>query len=217
MTAILWDLDDTLLETLPARMEALAHAHERVLGTPIDPVALWRANRGGTLEALARRLCGENYLAFTAAYRDYYYALPGRARPFPGIEAALRTLHAAGVPMAIVTSKVSWGATEELEAAGLLQYFHAVIGFDDTEQHKPDPEPVYAALDRLLIDHPTRVTLVGDSPADIWAARNAGIRSVAALWGTIDAPALLDALPDATARTPGEVLQLIAEAGGRDR
>jgi len=214
VSAILWDLDDTLLETLPARMASLAHAHQVVLGEPVDPVELWRSNRGGTLEDLARRLLGDDYQRFTRAYREHYYA-PGRPapRPFEGVEAVLRSLHAAGIPMAVVTSKVSYGAVEELEAAGLLPYFHAVIGFDDTERHKPDPEPVYAALDRLLADYPERAVIVGDSPADIWAARNAGIRSVAALWGGIDAAATLDALPDFTARTPGHVLELAVEQG----
>jgi phosphoglycolate phosphatase-like HAD superfamily hydrolase len=57
------------------------------------------------------------------------------------------------------------------------------------------------------------VIFVGDSPADIWAARNAGVTSVAALWGTIDSELLLDAMPDHTAATPGELLALAAEVG----
>lgn len=213
MSAILWDLDDTLLNTLPARMESLAYAHQVVLGQPVDPIELWRSNRGGTLEDLARRLVGDGYQRFARVYREHYYGRDRAIRPFDGIEPVLRSLHAAGIPMAVVTSKVSYGATEELEAAGLLQYFRAVVGFDDTERHKPDPEPVYAALDRLLADHPARVAFVGDSPADVWAARNAGVRSIAALWGTVDAEALLEAVPDFTARTPGAVLELVVEQG----
>jgi phosphoglycolate phosphatase-like HAD superfamily hydrolase len=89
-----------------------------------------------------------------------------------------------------------------------------VVGVDDTDAHKPDPAPVYEALDRLLIEPDQRVLFVGDSPADIWAARNAGVRSVAALWGTLDAELLLDALPDHTAKTPGEVLAVFAERAG---
>ncbi len=213
MSAILWDLDDTLLDTLPARMESLAHAHRIVLGQPVDPVELWRSNRGATLEDLARRLVGDDYRRFARIYRDHYYGRSRSIRPFEGIEPVLRSLHAAGIPMAVVTSKVSYGATEELEAAGILRYFQAVVGFDDTERHKPDPEPVYAALDRLLADHPGRVALIGDSPADVWAARNAGIRSIAALWGSLDAAATLDALPDFTARSPGAVFELVVEQG----
>ncbi len=211
MSAILWDLDDTLLDTAAARMASLAHAHRVVLGRDADPVALWRSNRGATLEELARRLVGDDYLRFARIYRDHYYATARDIRPFEGIEAVLRSLHAAGITMAVVTSKVSHGAIDELAAAGLLPYIRAVVGFDDVDRHKPDPEPVYAALDRLLVDHPERVIFIGDSPADVWAARNAGVRSVAALWGTLDRDALLGAVPDFTATAPGDILQLVAE------
>ena len=59
MSALLWDLDDTLLITLPGRMKALAHAHEVCLGSRTDPEALWRSHRGGSLEAMGKRLLGE--------------------------------------------------------------------------------------------------------------------------------------------------------------
>ncbi len=210
MTAVLWDLDDTLLNTLPGRMSALAHAYEACLGEKTDPEALWRSHRGGTLEDLGRRLLGADYLRFADTYREYYYGLNQAIQPFPGVVSALDAFQQAEVPMAIVTSKIAWGATEELTSAGMLQYFHSIVSFDDTDLHKPDPAPVYEALDRLLLDASKKVLFVGDSPADIWAAKNAGVTSVAALWGTLDAELLLDALPDYTAKSPGDVLAVIA-------
>lgn len=211
MTAVLWDLDDTLLNTLPERMKALSHAYETCLGEKTDPVALWRSHRGGTIEDMGRRLLGEGgYVRFVEMYRDYYFGLERRAQPFAGVVAVLDAFQHAEVPMAVVTSKIAWGATEELTSAGMLHYFHSIVGFDDTDLHKPDPAPVYEALDRMLLDASKRVVFVGDSPADIWAAKNAGVTSVAALWGTLDAELLLDALPDHTANSPGEVLAVIA-------
>jgi len=211
MTVILWDLDDTLLDTLSVRMLALAHAHEVCLGTKTEPLALWKSHRGGSLEAMGVRLMGERDAAhFVSAYRDFYYKQDRAIEPFAGVVAVLESFRRAEVPMAVVTSKIAHGAVEELTSCGLLQYFRAVVGADDTDQHKPDPAPVYEALDRMLIDSPEGVIFVGDSPADIWAARNAGVRSVAALWGTLDPELLLDAMPDHTAKTPGEILTLIA-------
>jgi HAD superfamily hydrolase (TIGR01509 family) len=210
MRALLWDLDDTLLETLPARMKALEFAYESCLGSTTDGVALWRAHRGGTLEDLARRLVGHDYLRFVNAYRDEYYGHERQIKPFPGIETVLEACLGAELPMAVVTSKVAWGATEELLQVDLLRYFQAVVGFDDTELHKPDPEPVYMAMERLLEDDPEQVVFVGDTPADIWAARNAGCKSVAALWGTLDEEQLLEALPDFTIRQPGELLAILS-------
>ena len=212
MNAILWDLDDTLLDTLSVRMVALAHAHEVCLGSKTDAGELWRSHRGGSLEAMGRRLLGEqDYMRFVNAYRDFYYSMERNIQPYPGVVHVLEAFLEHEIPMAIVTSKISHGAIEELTTAGLLRYFQAVVGADDTDIHKPDPAPVYEALDRLLIEPDKRVVFVGDSPADIWAARNAGVTSVAALWGTIDSELLLDAVPDHVAKTPGEVLALVAE------
>jgi HAD superfamily hydrolase (TIGR01509 family) len=207
--AVLWDLDDTLLETLPGRMLALAYAYEECLGAKTDPLALWRSHRGGTLEDLGRRLLGENYRRFTTLYREHYYGQRRRIAPYAGVERVLRTCREAEVPMAVVTSKVSWGATDELGETGILQYFGAVVGFDDTELHKPDPEPLFAAMDRLLIDDLEQVLFIGDSPADIMAARNAGCQSVAATWGTLDAELLLDAYPDHVVHRPEDVLEML--------
>ncbi len=214
MTAVLWDLDDTLLNTLPGRMKALSHAHEVCLGSKTDPIALWRSHRGGSLEAMGKRLMGErDYLRFVNTYREFYYKLDRQIEPFAGVVAVLESFRHAGVPMAVVTAKISHGAVEELTSSGLLQYFQAVVGADDTEVHKPDPAPVYEALDRLLIEPSEDVVMVGDTPADIWAARNAGVRLVAALWGTLDLELLMDAMPDHTAKTPGDVLAILAGEG----
>jgi len=211
--ALLWDLDDTLLDTLPGRMRALAHAHESLLGTKTDPHALWASHRGGTLEDMGRRLVGDDYARFAKVYRDYYYALVRDVRAFPGIEDVLEECLAAEIPMAVVTSKVAWGATEELTSAGILRFFQAVVGFDDTELHKPDPEPIYTAMERICIDDADQIVFVGDTPADMWAARNAGCTSIAALWGTIDEVLLLDSMPDHTARTPDDVLAILKRVG----
>lgn len=211
--ALLWDLDDTLLNTLPGRMKALAHAYETVVGGKTDPMALWISHRGGTLEDLGRRLAGDDYHHFATVYRDRYYTLERHITAYEGIEPVLEAFLDVEIPMAVVTSKDASGATEELSRAGLLRYFQAVVGFDDTDLHKPDPEPIFTAMERICIDDPEEILFVGDSPADVWAARNAGCKSVAALWGTLDAELLLDAMPDHSVKSPADILGLLREAG----
>ena len=206
---MLWDLDDTVLNTLPVRTVALTRAYESCVGGSIDAEALWRSHRGGTLEDLGKRLLGSDYLRFVSTYHDAYYGSHREIRPFDGVVEALAALHDAGVPMAIVTSKISWGAIEELQQTGLLEYFAAIVGFDDTDRNKPDPEPIFEALDRLLIDPSEAVYMVGDSPADVFAAKNAGCTSVAATWGTLDEELLRDAFPAVVARSPLDVVALL--------
>jgi pyrophosphatase PpaX len=214
VNALLWDLDDTLLDTLPARLKALSHAYELCLGHKTDPLALFRSARGGTVEDLSKRLMGDRHGKFTAAFWDRYYGGSRQPRLYAGVAEVLDVCHEAGLVMAVVTSKVSWAATEELSQTGLLRYFAAVVGFDDTECHKPDPEPIFSALERILVDDPSTVAFVGDSPADVFAARNAGCKSVAATWGTLDEELLRDAYPDFIAATPHDVLVSLARRAG---
>jgi pyrophosphatase PpaX len=214
MKAVLWDLDDTVLNTLPARMASLRHAYSTCLNAWCDPEELWRSHRGGTLEDLGRRLLGEDYRRFTTAYRSHYYASVRQVVLYPGVTEILRWCVEREIPMAIVTSKLAGGAIEELAQADALKYFRCVVGADDTDLHKPDPEPIYEALDRLCVDVSCEadVIFVGDSPADIFAARNAGCRSIAAGWASLDAELLRDAFPDYFAETPAEAFRILCEA-----
>lgn len=209
MTVLLWDLDDTLLNTLPARMAALAHAYQRCTGMATNPLALWRSHQGGTLESLGEKLLGDRAGEFVAAYRDRYYGDPAPATPFDGIRETLEAFAEVRTPMAVVTSKVSWGATEELERAGLLQYFRAVVGFDDTELHKPEPEPLFAAMERMALHDAAGIAFIGDSPSDVVAARRAGCVAVAATWGTLDLAMLRAAGPDHEAHYPAAVATIL--------
>jgi pyrophosphatase PpaX len=158
---------------------------------------------------MGQRLLGDDGPRFVKAYRDFYYSQPRPIVPFEGVETVLAACVRAHIPMAVVTNKISWGATEELSRAGMLHYFAAVVGADDTDRHKPDPEPVFAALERIMVDDVANVVFIGDSPADMFAARNAGALPVAATWGTLDEELLTDAAPAHIAHQPGEVLHIL--------
>ena len=64
----------------------------------------------------------------------------------------------------------------------MASLFSVVVGFEDVARHKPDPEGVELALGRLGV-LPKEALLVGDSAADIEAARAAGCPSCYATWG----------------------------------
>jgi len=82
--------------------------------------------------------------------------------------------------------------------------FDVVVGSDDTELHKPEPEPIHKALE-LLQARPADAAYVGDSPFDVAAARAAGVFAVAVGWGGIHR--VEDA--DAIAETPEELLGVV--------
>ena len=214
MKAVFWDLDDTVLNTLPGRKRALEHAYAATVGGWVDPVELWKSHRGHSLEAMGTRLLGEGGHRFTTAYRDRYWNEANRVAPYEGIREVLEACTGHGLVLAVVTSKVAWGAVQELEQADMLRYFRCVVGEEDTDEKKPDPAPIYEAMSRVLVDDPGDVLFVGDSPADIFAARNAGCVSVAATWGSLDLELLLDASPTYVARTPLGVLDALASVRG---
>ncbi len=93
----------------------------------------------------------------------------------------LGELKARGYKTGIVTSRL-WHTTEiGLKKYDMEQYFDAIVTCDDTDRHKPDPEPVNIALERLG-SRPEESVMVGDSMFDILCARNAGVKAVLVSW-----------------------------------
>jgi pyrophosphatase PpaX len=191
--AILFDLDGTLVDTVPFILASVRHAFEGYGLCPSD--AQWIAGIGTPLRAqvasFARR--AEDVDPLVARYREFWLENHDRmTRPFPGTLDVVESLAASGHPMGIVTAKTEEGALRTLRHTGLLRYMHAIVGADTCARCKPDPEPVHVALARLERS-PTEAILVGDSPHDIVAARAAGVRAYGVLHGACDGPRLVAA------------------------
>ena len=215
--AVFWDLDDTVLNTLPGRVEALAGAYEDCFGSRPDARKLWREHLGLTVEALAQELLGDDWPRFVRSFRERYYAIDVALEPFPGVVETLDALRADGLELAVVTSKISWGAKGELARARLLDRFATVVGSDDCERHKPAPDPLLLAMGRLSLDEPGQIAYVGDTPADVQAARAAGFHAIGTLWGSLDPERLRAEEPDLLAEHPWQVLSYVRGAVARPR
>jgi pyrophosphatase PpaX len=193
---VLFDLDGTLVDTVPFILEAVRDAFAGYGTCPTD--AEWIAGIGTPLRtqlaSFARR--PEDVEALFQRYRTFWLAHhDDRTRAFPGAVEAVASLAAAGHPIGVVTAKIEQGAYRTLRHTGLLPHVGAVVGADSCANAKPHPEPVLLALARL--GRPaTEALLVGDSPHDIAAAKAAGARAAAALWGAAAKPALAAAGAD---------------------
>lgn len=115
---------------------------------------------------------------------DRYYAdvVEEGSFLFPDVEQTLSTLHAQGLPMALVTNKPTPFVVPLLEALNIARYFSVVIGGDDVKNKKPHPEPLLLVAQKLGLE-PQALLFVGDSRNDIQAARAAGCCSVGLTYG----------------------------------
>lgn len=195
--AVLFDLDGTLVDSidlLVASMEYSFEGRERrpsvedwlaLIGTPLDAMLARWAEGSADVERLRAR-----YREHQLEHHDAMIKL------YPGMVETVRELHAAGHPLAVVTSKLEVGARRALKFAQVEDCFAAVVGIDHTAKHKPEPEPVWHALERLAMPR-ERAMFVGDSTHDMHAGRAAGVYTVAVLWGPYTREQLAPTAPDA--------------------
>lgn len=195
--AVLFDLDGTLIDTIELILRSARHAFDgwphgsptdeewvRGIGTPLVQQLRAYANDDSQVALLLDR--------YRAYQREHHDRL---TRCYADVPQVVEQLFERGHPLAIVTSKASPIAGQSLAFVGLDHFFPVVVGYDDTTRHKPDPEPVRVALERLGVDGVDAV-FVGDSPYDIAAGNAAGVRTVAALWGAFDRETLAAAQPN---------------------
>ena len=96
----------------------------------------------------------------------------------PGVHQYLREARGLGMKIGLASSSGGDYVRGHLKRLDLLDYFHATKCFEDTELHKPDPEPYLAVLDEIGVK-PTEAIAFEDSPNGVAAARAAGIYCVA--------------------------------------
>ena len=181
--AVLFDLDGTLIDTLPD-LHAAACAMLNDLGRPPLPLESIRAYVGRGIPNLIKRVLANSLHVAedpnpappeaVASYRRHYARENGRnAKVYPGVLEGLASLRAQGVPLGVVTNKADTFIQPLLEQTGLSGYFEVLVGGDRLPKVKPDPMPLVWACGRLGVS-PTETLFIGDSINDALAARAAG-------------------------------------------
>jgi phosphoglycolate phosphatase len=181
--AVLFDLDGTLLDTVPD-LYAAACAMLRDLGRPELPLEAIRSYVGRGIPNLVKRvLAGSLDVAeddtppppeALSSFRRHYARENGRnVRHYPGVLAGLDALKASGMPMAVITNKAGAFTLPLLELTGLAGYFDVVVSGDLLPRQKPDPMALVWACGRLNVS-PAEALFIGDSINDFLAGRAAG-------------------------------------------
>jgi pyrophosphatase PpaX len=184
LRAVLFDLDGTLIDSIALIVDAMEHAFAGFDG-PRPSAPEWMLGIGtplwiqlGTYARNDAELTQlrDKYRAYQMLNHDSY------VRTYPGVAETLAGLEARGLAMALVTSKLEQLAKRNIEHTGIAKYLPVVVGVESTSKHKPDPEPVLFALEKLGVS-PAEAVFVGDSPFDVGAGNAAGVATIAALWG----------------------------------
>lgn len=212
--AVLFDLDGTLVDSIDLLVASMEYAFEgRERRPPLDE---WLALIGTPLDAMLRRWAEgpADVERLRARYREHQLAKhDDMLKLYPGMVETVRALHAQGHALGVVTSKLEVGARRALKFAQVEECFSAVVGIDHTEKHKPEPEPVWHALERLGMPR-ERALFVGDSTHDMHAGRAAGVYTVAVLWGPYTREQLAPTAPDTYIERFGELLPVVARRAG---
>ena len=206
---VLFDLDGTLIDSGAIILASMRHASRTVLEREIEDEVLMATVGGQGLTEQMRLLDPERVDELVRVYREHNEPLHASLAACAGILDVLPGL-AEGRRLGIVTAKRRATVQLAFDALpGLEEWFDVVVGSEDTERHKPDPDPLLHALDRLGAE-PREATYVGDSPFDVRAAKAAGVHAVAVTWGGIHTEERLRAeQPDAVVHDATELLDVL--------
>ncbi len=207
---VLFDLDGTLIDSGPIILASMQHAVRTVLGREIPPEELGLTIGGQGIVAQMQAIDAERVNELLEVYKEHNDGLHDTLEAFDELLALLPRLKAEGRKLGIVTAKRHRTAALALERFPTLRdEIDVVVAHEDTDRHKPDPEPVLFAIERLD-GTPELTVYVGDSPFDIQSAKTAGAFAVAVSWGGIHPDErLLAEEPDAFVRSPEELLRVL--------
>jgi phosphoglycolate phosphatase len=199
---IVFDLDGALVDSAPDLAATLNALLTQEGLPPVTPAAARsmighgaRALLASGFAAAGRPLAEPRISTLFERFIDHYRAhIADHSALFPGVEAALDTLSAAGATLAVCTNKRTDLAIALLDALGLTGRFAAVVGPDRAPAAKPDPRHLTTTLE-LVSGRADRAVMVGDSASDARAARAAAVPLVLVDFGYSHIPAR-DLAPD---------------------
>lgn len=208
--AVLWDLDNTLVDFLRMKRTASDAAARSMIAAGAD--FAFSADEAGDIlfGAYLADIEGDRVFAdflrahhrqklslsqhnvdriTAAAVNAYLKAKMLQTEPYPGVRKTLVELTRRGLRMGVLTDAPRFKAYQRLEAAGLVDFFDFVVTFDETGERKPHEKTFRTAVELFNL-RPNEVLMVGDWPErDMVGARAAGLRTAWASYGKPGTPA----------------------------
>lgn len=178
---IIFDIDGTLINTEEAVLGSLQNLLKKHYNKEMSPEELSFVL--GIPGAISLKQLGIDNVDWANDYwnkymRDFQHTIS----IFDGIKQLLEKLNEKSIPMGVVTSKTKQEFNDDFVPFGLANLLPIVVCADDTNQHKPHPEPLLKFLDISDTDNKQSI-YIGDTIYDYECARDAGIDFGLALWG----------------------------------
>lgn len=179
---IIFDIDGTLIDTFENSVMALREAILDITGQSYNEDEL-SFHFGITLDDALRTLkIDETCFDAIATKVDEYYGRKKEINLFEGIESMIEQLSENGYIIGIVTSKQRTEYIKDFSDLSIAKYFETIVCADDTEKHKPHPEPIEKFI-QLTKTKKEEAIYIGDTSYDCSCAHKAGIKFGLAVWG----------------------------------
>jgi len=178
-SAAIFDLDGTLVDSMPFVVETFIYAIEPFRDRPTTEEVL--SQLGGPLDTCLRNLLGAAALdSFPEARKrmlEHEHGQELKLAPFDGARELLESLKAKGVKLGIWTGRDRWSAEKILAAHDFTRFFGSMVCGDDLKSHKPDPAGLLHAIDRVGVK-PVEAVFMGDADADVLGGHAAGVHTI---------------------------------------
>ena len=190
---VLFDFDGTLVNTNDVIIASWQHTYRHYLGHEVDVDHITACFGEPLLLTMEREFPGVDPQEAAEVYRSFQVENAHRlVTIFPGIRELLDALKKAGYVLGVVTSRTRESTLRYTNMFDITSCFADMVCCDDTDIHKPNPEPLLLAMKKLGAT-PEESIMIGDSPFDIKCANNAGVDSVMVNWRiTCDETSLID-------------------------
>ena len=186
-SAVLFDLDGTLVDTAIDMIHALATLADKHQIEHNLNVSEFRQYISKGAVALVKSVFNDPPAELLESLRKeyleiYQQQLNTHSKLFDGIAEMIKHLDQNQIPWGIVTNKPSWLAKPVVAAINELKTTKVLICADEVGVAKPDPKPLLLAAEKMNIN-PATTLYLGDAQSDIDGAHNAGMHSAVAMWG----------------------------------
>ena len=216
INTVLFDFDGTLVNTNDVIIASWQHTYMHYLGREESLEKITACFGEPLLLTMEREFPEVDPRESAEVYRNFQKENADElVKIFPGIKELLEILKTDGFRMGVVTSRTRESAQRYMDMFGIGDYFEEMVSCDDTDIHKPNPEPILLCLKKMGITA-EEALMVGDSPFDIKCANNAGVKSVLVGWRiTGDGQTLIDdAREDFTISEPSELVGVLKRLNG---